>query len=121
MRSAVFLALSAALVYVAFPASQGRGEPFVPVGVWYAGGTARPPMTPRNPSAERDRWRSDLEAIKALGFNSIRSWVDWAGAEPVRGRYRFEALDQILELADETGLKVVLQVFPDPQPDWLGK
>lgn len=121
MRSAVFLALSAALVYVAFPASQGRGEPFVPVGVWYAGGTVRPPMTPRNPSAERDRWRSDLEAIKALGFNSIRSWVDWAGAEPVRGRYRFDALDQILELAGETGLKVVLQVFPDPQPDWLGK
>jgi beta-galactosidase len=61
-----------------------------------------------------------MEAIRALGFNSIRSWVDWAGAEPVRGRYRFEALDQILELAGETGLKVVLQVFPDPQPDWLG-
>lgn len=91
------------------------------MGVWYGGGAIRPPMTPPNPLAERDRWRSDLEAIRALGFNSIRSWVDWAGAEPVRGRYRFEALDQILELAGETGLKVVLQVFPDAQPDWIGK
>ena len=96
-------------------------EPFVPIGVWYGGGTSRAPMVSRNPAPEKERWRRDLMAIKSLGFNSVKTWVDWASAEPERGRYRFDALEQLLTLSDEVGLRVILQVYTDAAPDWLGK
>src|SRR5262249_55844562 len=110
MRPAL-LALIVALAISAAPASQGRSDPFIPIGVWYGGGTARAPMVPSDPAGQRDVWRRDLQDIRALGFNSIRTGVSWASAEPERGRYRFDALDQLLALAGEAGLKVILQVF----------
>jgi beta-galactosidase len=98
---------------------QRTAEPFVPIGVWYGGGTVRAPMVSRNPASERADWRRDLTTIKSLGFNSVKTWVDWASAEPVRGRYRLEALEQLLSLADETGLRVIVQIYTDASPEWL--
>ena len=116
-------AVSVAIVLLA-PAvgsPQRSSEPFVPVGVWYGGGTSRAPMVSRDPAAERDGWRRDLAAIKSLGFNSIKTWVDWASAEPERGRYRLDALEQLLSLADEAGLRVIVQIYTDAAPEWLGE
>src|SRR5262245_45473328 len=90
--------------------------PFVPIGVWYGGGSVRAPMMPRDPAAHRDEWRRDLETIRGLGFNSVKTWVDWASTEPKPGEYRFEALDQLLALADETGLRVTCNSMPIRRP-----
>jgi len=120
MRSAVVLAC-AVLLLAWVPAGGQRPAPFVPVGVWYGGGTARPPIAPRGPASGRDAWSADLEAIRGLGFNSITGWVDWAGAEPRPGEYRFDALDQLLTLAGDAGLKAIVQLYPDVAPDWLGR
>src|SRR5688500_775968 len=120
MIRSVILALVLAALAVAAPASQSRGEPFVPIGVWYGGGKVRAPMTSRSPAAEREAWLADLQAIRQTGFNSIKTWVDWAGVEPQRGHYRFEGLDQMLELADKTGLKVIVQLYADAAPEWVG-
>jgi beta-galactosidase len=109
------------LLLAATPSSRRQSEAFVPIGVWYGGGTARAPMVVRDPARERDAWRADLQAIRGLGFNSIRSWVDWASTEPSRGQYRFDALDQLLTLADGTGLKVIVQLYTDSAPEWLGR
>jgi beta-galactosidase len=98
---------------------QRTAEPFVPIGVWYGGGTVRAPMVSRNPASERADWRRDLTTIKSLGFNSVKTWVDWASAEPVRGRYQLAALEQLLSLADETGLRVIVQIYTDAAPEWL--
>lgn len=114
------LCAAAALVTVVVSAPQPQ-EPFVPIGVWYGGGTARAPMISRDPSSEREAWRRDLAAIKSLGFNSIKTWVDWASGEPERGRYHFDALEQVLTLADEAGLRVIIQIYTDAAPEWLGK
>ena len=116
--------LSAALVAAVIASNASVPQPsapFVPIGVWYGGGTSRAPMVSRNPAVEREAWRRDLLAIKSLGFNSIKTWVDWASAEPERGRYRFDALEQLLTLADDTGLQVILQIYTDAAPEWLGK
>jgi beta-galactosidase len=94
---------------------------FVPVGVWYGGGSVRAPMMPRDPAAHRDEWRKDLRTIKQLGFNSIKTWVDWASTEPAPGQYRFDAFDQLLTLADEAGLRVIVQFYTDSAPDWIGR
>ncbi len=121
MRFALAAALVVALLAPARSAPQRSAEPFVPVGVWYGGGTSRAPMVSRNPAPERDAWRRDLRAIKALGFNSIKTWVDWASTEPVRGAYRLDALEQVLSLADDVGVRVIIQIYTDAAPEWLAK
>lgn len=69
----------------------------------------------------RIRWKKDLQQIKKLGFNTVRTWVEWTACEPAPGRYRFDNLRLLLELAREAGLKVLVQVYVDSAPDWVGE
>ena len=96
-------------------------DAFFPVAVWYSGGTARAPMlSPIGPGSEA-AWRKDLTAIKELGFNTVRTWVEWSAAEAREGEFRFGQLDLLLELAQEAGLKVIVQVYVDSAPEWVGR
>ena len=101
--------------------SAGHAAPFFPVAVWYSGGKARAPMletiTPDSPRL----WKEDLLAIRQLGFNTVRTWVEWNIAEPEEGSYHLENLDLLLRLAHEVGLKVIVQVYVDSAPEWVGK
>lgn len=90
-----------------------------PMAVWYGGGKARAPMLDAEPEAHREAWRADLRRIKALGFNAVRCWIDWASGEPAPGRYRFDSLDVLLPLAEAEGLKVIVQVYMDSAPEWV--
>jgi beta-galactosidase len=119
MRAGLTALLIAAAALAAAPSQ--TDHPFVPVGAWYGGGTVRAPMMARDPSAHRDEWREDLRQIKTLGFNSIKTWVDWASSEPKQGEFHFEALDQVMSLADELGLRVIVQFYTDSAPEWVGK
>ena len=94
---------------------------FLPVSVWYGGGKARAPMLEPDPLAHKDAWRKDVQAIKGVGFNTLRAWIDWASAEPKEGEYHFETLDQIADLAQEQGLRMFVQVYIDSAPDWVGR
>ena len=105
-------ASSACLLLSAIPAAQPasrRPEPFVPIAVSYPGALAR----------DRERASDDLEAIRTLGFNSIRLAIEWADGEPARGQYRFDALDEMLTLASQSGLKVMLQLSTASLPAWV--
>ncbi len=96
-------------------------DPFFPVAVWYSGGTARAPMLgPVGPGSEA-AWRKDLAAIKSLGFNTVRTWVEWSAAEAREGEYRFDQLELLLRLAGEAGLRVIVQVYVDSAPEWVGR
>jgi beta-galactosidase len=96
-------------------------EAFFPVAVWYGGGKARAPMLERVDSTSAERCGKDLDQIKAVGFNTIKCWVDWATAEPKPGVFNFENLDLLLRLAQERGLRVVIQTYLDSAPDWVGE
>jgi beta-galactosidase GanA len=93
---------------------------YFPMAVWYGGGKARAPMLESGARAKKELWRKDLRQIKALGFNTVRTWIDWATGEPREHEYHFENLDVILELAQEEGLHVFLQVYMDSAPRWVG-
>lgn len=94
-------------------------HPFIPFAVWYTGGRARATLV-HPPTAESPRaWRTDLEAIRASGFNAVRCWINWASGEPAPGDYHFEALDLLLDLAQSVGLRVIVQLYLDSAPDWL--
>ncbi len=95
--------------------------PFFPVSVWYGGGKARAPMLePITPDSRR-QWREDLLKMKGLGFNTVRTWIEWSSGEPRPGEYHFEQLELLLELAKEVGLKVLVQVYVDSAPAWVGQ
>ena len=103
---------------VAAPAASAS---FFPVAVWYGGGKARAPMLEPVDSASARRWGKDLDQIRAVGFNTVKCWVDWATAEATPGQYDFKNLALLLRLAEERGLRVVVQVYTDSAPDWVGQ
>jgi len=110
------------LLLAALAATVSAADPDVfPMAVWYGGGKARAPMLEANPRAKKEEWRRDLRQIKALGFNTVRCWIDWASGEPAPGGYRLDTLDVLLSLAGEEGLKVVVQVYMDSAPEWVGR
>lgn len=99
-----------------------RKQPeFFPVGVWYSGGKARAPMLETITADSPRLWKEDLLKIKTLGFNTVRTWVEWNVGEPREGEYHLENLDLLLRLANEVGLKVIVQVYVDSAPEWVGR
>jgi len=94
---------------------------FFPMAVWYGGGKARAPMLEPDPASKKETWRGDLRQIKKLGFNAIRCWIDWASGEPAENVFRFDTVEVLLDLAEQEGLKVIIQVYMDSAPDWVGR
>ena len=112
-----FCALSFSALFLS--AEKHRGH--YPVSVWYAGGKARAPMLEKMTPEKIPLWRKDLEQIKDLGFNTVRCWIEWTNNEPVEGQYEFSTLETLVDLADEVGLRVIVQVYIDSAPDWVGQ
>jgi beta-galactosidase len=100
-------------------AAESAGGFFL-VSVWYSGGKARAPMLEQIDGDSARLWKEDLLKIKGLGFNTVRTWVEWSVGEPREGQYHLENLDLLLRLADEVGLKVIVQVYVDSAPEWVG-
>lgn len=94
---------------------------FYPLAVWYGGGKARAPMLERVDATSAERWGKDLNQIKSLGFHTIKCWVDWATAEPAPGKFSFSNLDLLFQLAQARGIRVIVQIYLDSAPDWVGQ
>jgi beta-galactosidase len=72
-------------------------------------------------ATSEQEWRADLRKIKGLGFNTVRTWIEWSKNEPREGEYHFENLDLMLKLAGQEGLRVIVQVYTDSAPQWVGR
>src|SRR5687768_16383922 len=123
-RTAAAVAAAALSLLPAPPAPSAQSvetTKFFPVAVWYGGGKARAPMIEREARSKKEAWRKDVKQIKALGFNTVRAWIDWASGQPSDQSFDFETLDVLLELTDEERLKLVLQVYMDSAPQWVGR
>ena len=83
---------------------------FFPFSVWYSGGKARAPMLSKITANSEKEWRADLQQIKNLGFNTVRTWVEWATCEPEPGKYNFDNLHLLMQTADDVGLIVFIQI-----------
>lgn len=114
-------ALGVTLLALAPAAPPDEPPPFYPVAVWYSGGKARAPMLSTIDAGSEREWREDLERIRGLGFNTVRTWVEWSAGEPREGAYSLTNLDLLLRLADEAGLRVIVQVYVDSAPEWVGR
>jgi beta-galactosidase len=97
------------------------GNSFYPAAVWYSGGKARAPMLEKIDATSARRWGVDLDQIKAAGFNTVKTWIDWQTGEPIRGKFNFDNLNLLMHLAQERGLRVIVQIYLDSAPGWVGQ
>ncbi|MHB1938348.1 MAG: beta-galactosidase [Acidobacteriaceae bacterium] len=67
------------------------------------------------------RWGADLDQIKASGFNTVKTWIDWQTGEPKRGEFNFDNLNLLMRLAQQRGLRVIVQIYLDSAPSWIGR
>jgi hypothetical protein len=94
---------------------QAQVEPFIPIGIWYAGGSVRPPAAA---ATDLDTVRSELALIRSGGFNSITTWVNWRDAEPRPGSYALAAVERLIAAAAQNDLTVNVRLFTDKPPAW---
>ena len=100
------VALTAANVTQTVAAQPPASTPFMAIGVWYPA------------AVDIDAMRRDFRDIQASGFNAILTSISWKDGEPRRGAYNLLNLDRLIAIASEVGLRVHVDVLPEPQPSW---
>lgn len=73
------------------------------------------------PRIPREAWRHRMQMAKAMGLNTIGTYVFWNVHEPEKGVYDFEGNNDIaafVKVAQEEGLWVVLRPSPYVCAEW---
>ncbi len=73
------------------------------------------------PRVPREAWRQRMQMAKAMGINTIGTYVFWNVHEPQKGQYNFSGNNNIAEfvkIAQEEGLWVVLRPSPYICAEW---
>lgn len=66
-------------------------------------------------------WRDRLEKLKALGCNTVETYVAWNVHEPMEGQFCFEGMYDIkkfIEIAGDLGLWVIVRPAPFICAEW---
>ena len=65
-------------------------------------------------------WKRDIPLMKAAGFSVVRmGHLAWDSYEPSDGRFEFAWFDQVMDLMEQAGIKVILDIAVRPAPIWL--
>lgn len=73
------------------------------------------------PRVPREAWRERMKMAKAMGLNTIGTYVFWNVHEPQKGHYEFSGNNDVAEfvrIAKEEGLWVVLRPSPYVCAEW---
>lgn len=71
---------------------------------------------------EKERWNTDIALMKEAGIDTVRlGHLCWDSYEPEEGVYTFEWFDQVMDLFEKAGIKVVLDISLRPAPIWVHK
>ena len=73
------------------------------------------------PRIPKECWRARMKAAKAMGLNTVATYVFWNIHEPQKGKYNFTGNNNIAEfvkIAQEEGLWVVLRPSPYVCAEW---
>lgn len=73
----------------------------------------------RAPSPSPDEWESDLKNFAALGFNTVKFWVQWRWNHPAENEFYFDDIDRLMDLAHHNQLRVMLNTIFDVAPAWI--
>lgn len=68
-----------------------------------------------------DDWYHSLYNLKALGFNTVETYVPWNMHEPYEGEYHFDGMldiERFLNIAQELGLYAIVRPSPYICAEW---
>ena len=69
-----------------------------------------------------EKIKTDIQLMKAAGFTSVRmGHLAWDSYEPAEGKFDFKWFDKVMDLMNEAGIKVILDIALHPAPIWLHK
>jgi len=67
-----------------------------------------------------EKIRNDIKLMKAAGFNVVRmGHLAWDSYEPAERKFDFEWFDKVMDMMDQAGIKVILDISVRPAPLWL--
>jgi beta-galactosidase len=67
-----------------------------------------------------ETWKHDIALMKAAGFHVVRmGHLAWDSYEPTDGKFTFTWFDQVMDMMNDAGIKVVLDIAVRPAPIWL--
>ena len=73
----------------------------------------------RPPFPDRSHWKADMEQMARAGLDTVQLWACWGWIEPEPGGYCFDDYDELVVLADQAGLKVVISTVAEIHPFWI--
>ncbi|WP_178085417.1 beta-galactosidase, partial [Streptococcus ruminantium] len=68
-----------------------------------------------------DDWYHSLYNLKALGFNTVETYIPWNMHEPRKGEFHYEGIldvERFLKLAQELGLYAIVRPSPYICAEW---
>ncbi|RAM59389.1 beta-galactosidase, partial [Mesotoga sp. SC_4PWA21] len=70
----------------------------------------------------RERWKEDVKVMREMGMNVVRiGEFSWSIVERERGKIDFSVLDEVIDLLDSEGIKVIMGTPTCTPPPWLIK
>ncbi len=73
----------------------------------------------RAPTPLPEEWEGDIKTIAEKGYTHIQFRPQWRCHERVRGKYVWDDLDRLFELAEKYNMKVVLKPMLENAPDYV--
>ena len=74
------------------------------------------PHDDKNP----EKIKRDIQLMKDAGFNVVRmGHLAWDSYEPSEGKFDFGWFDKVMDMMNEAGIKVILDIAIRPAPIWL--
>ncbi len=69
-----------------------------------------------------EKIKKDIELMKEAGFTVVRlGHLAWDSYEPSEGKFDFAWFDKVMDMMNEAGIKVILDIAIRPAPIWLHK
>lgn len=68
-----------------------------------------------------EQWEDRLQKLKALGLNTVETYIPWNFHEPKKGEFNFDGMadiERFIELAHKIGLYVILRPAPYICAEW---
>ncbi len=73
----------------------------------------------RAPTPLPEEWEGDIKTIAEKGYTHIQFRPQWRCHERVRGKYVWDDLDRLFDLAEKYNMKVVLKPMLENAPDYV--
>jgi len=73
----------------------------------------------RPPFPVREHWAGDLRQMREANLDTVQIWVMWGWVEADPGKFAFDDYDELIQLAGQAGLNVILSTVAEIQPYWI--